>query len=161
VLHIPLLFVGKNIKHELISNQVSGVDIFPTIANLVDSTLKEKIHGRNLLPFSQKSSDDDSAIYLHTIPYEKTSPDDKVGIRTQNYKYFRNSRDSVTDVNLYDLKNDPEENQNIAKNHPDIVSKMEILLKKFLVEHEKRGSTKVDDDELAKIHDELKNFGYI
>ena len=29
-----------------------------------------------------------------------------VGIRTQNYKYFRNSRDSGIDVNLYDLKND-------------------------------------------------------
>ena len=161
VLHIPLLFVGKNIKHQLISSQVSGVDIFPTIANLVDSSIKEKIHGRNLLPFSQKSNSEESAIYLHTIPYEKTSPDDKVGIRTQNYKYFRNSRDSGIDVNLYDLKNDPEENQNIAKNHPDIVAKMEILLKKFLVEQEKRGSAEVDDEELAKIHDELKNFGYI
>ena len=39
----------------------------------------------------------------------------------------------MIDVNLYDLKNDPEENQNIAKNHPDIVAKMEILLKKFLL----------------------------
>ena len=106
VLHIPLLFVGKNIKHQLISNQVSGVDIFPTIVNLVNSSIKEKIHGRNLLPFSQKSNGEESAIYLHTIPYEKTSPDDKVGIRTQNYKYFRNSRDSGIDVNLYDLKND-------------------------------------------------------
>ena len=74
--------------------------------NLVNSSIKEKIHGRNLLPFSQKSNGEESAIYLHTIPYEKTSPDDKVGIRTQNYKYFRNSRDSGIDVNLYDLKND-------------------------------------------------------
>ena len=160
VLHIPLLFVGKNIKHELISNQVSGVDIFPTIANLIDSPIKEKIHGKNLIPFSQESRDE-SAIYLHTIPYEKTSPDDKVGIRTQNYKYFRNSRDSLIDVNLYDLKNDPEENQNIAENHPDIVTKMEILLKNLLVQHEKNSSTEIDDEELAKIHDELKNFGYI
>ena len=88
-LHVPLLFVGKNIKHQLIPNQVSSVDIFPTIANLIDSPIKEKIHGKNLLPHSQKSNDEESAIYLHTVPYEKTSPDDRVGIRTQNYKYFR------------------------------------------------------------------------
>ncbi len=160
-LHVPLLFVGKNIRRQLISNQVSSVDIFPTIANLINSPIKEKIHGRNLLPYSQKSNDEESAIYLHTVPYEKTSPDDRVGIRTQNYKYFRNSRDSTIDVNLYDLKNDPEENQNIAKNHPDIVAKMETLLKNFLVQHEKRHSTEIDDEELAKIHDELKSFGYI
>ena len=67
----------------------------------------------------------------------------------------------MIDVNLYDLKNDPEENQNIAENHPDIVTKMEILLKNFLVQHEKNSSTEIDDEELAKIHDELKNFGYI
>ena len=131
-----------------------------SIANLIDSPIKEKIHGKNLIPFSQESGDE-SAIYLHTIPYEKTSPDDKVGIRTQNYKYFRNSRDSLIDVNLYDLKNDPEENQNIAENHPDIVTKMEILLKNLQVQHEKNSSTEIDDEELAKIHDELKNFGYI
>ena len=160
-LHTPLLFVGKNIKHELISNQVSGVDIFPTVANLIGYSIKEKIHGQNLLPFPQKSSDDESAIYLHTIPYEKTSPEDKVGIRTTKYKYFRNSRDSLIDVNLYDLKNDPQENNNIASENPEIVKSMETLLKKFVLEHEKRSSSEIDDEELAKIHDELKNFGYI
>ena len=67
--------------------------------------------------------------------------------------------DSMND--FLDLKNDPEENQNIAKNHPDIVAKMETLLKNFLVQHEKRHSTEIDDEELAKIHDELKSFGYI
>ena len=72
--HLQLISI---LRYQLISSQVSGVDIFPTIANLVDSSIKEK-----------------------------TSPDDKVGIRTQNYKYFRNSRDSGIDVNLYDLKND-------------------------------------------------------
>jgi len=160
-LHTPLLFVGKNIKHELISNQVSGVDIFPTITNLIGCSIKEKIHGQNLLPFPQKSGDDESAIYLHTIPYEKTSPEDKVGIRTPKYKYFRNSRDSLIDVNLYNLKNDPQENNNIASENPEIVKSMETLLKKFVLEHEKRSSSEIDDEELAKIHDELKNFGYI
>ena len=48
-----------------------------------------------------------------------------------------------------------------SKNHPDIVTKMEILLKNFLVQHEKNSSTEIDDEELAKIHDELKSFGYI
>ena len=128
---------------------------------MIGYSIKEKIHGQNLLPFPQKSSDDESAIYLHTIPYEKTSPEDKVGIRTTKYKYFRNSRDSLIDVNLYNLKNDPQENNNIASENPEIVKSMETLLKKFVLEHEKRSSSEIDDEELAKIHDELKNFGYI
>ena len=160
-LHTPLLFVGKNIKHELISNQVSGVDIFPTITNLIGCSIKEKIHGQNLLPFPQKSGDDESAIYLHTIPYEKTSPEDKVGIRTPKYKYFRAEIDKGKEINLYDLENDPQENNNIASENPEIVKSMETLLKKFVLEHEKRSSNEIDDEELAKIHDELKNFGYI
>jgi len=160
-LHTPLLFVGKNIKHELISNQVSGVDIFPTVANLIGYSIKEKIHGQNLLPFPQKSSDDESAIYLHTIPYEKTSPEDKVGIRTPKYKYFRNSRDSLIDVNLYDLKNDPQENNNIASENPEIVKSMEEILEKLT-----KNATIDEPEKLTKkqekiVEEQLKEMGYI
>jgi arylsulfatase A-like enzyme len=160
-LHTPLLFVGKNIKHELISNQVSGVDIFPTITNLIGCSIKEKIHGQNLLPFPQKSGDDESAIYLHTIPYEKTSPEDKVGIRTPKYKYFRAEIDKGKEINLYDLENDPQENNNIASENPEIVKSMEEILEKLTKNVTVDAPEKLTENQEKIIEKQLKEMGYI
>ena len=70
-------------------------------------------------------------IFLHTIPYEEESSLDRMGLRTSKYKYFRNSRDENEDVTLYDLENDPFENNNIAKNESKIVIEMENMLKEM------------------------------
>jgi hypothetical protein len=71
---------------------------------------------------------------------------------------IHNPKDSI---HLYDLKNDPYENNNIAKINKKIVEEFEDLL----VEMRKYSSTQCKDEEnpeeSSKIEYELKKMGYI
>ena len=115
LLHVPLLFVGNSISPEIIKKQSRHVDILPTLLNLANITNHEKINGQDLISKSGK----DSIQYLHTMPYQKQSNSDMIGIRTDKYKYFRFARNPDENVHLYDLKNDPFENINIAKGNEE------------------------------------------
>ena len=62
---------------------------------------------------------------------------------------------------LYDLKNDPYENNNIAQTHKNLVAQFEKkvleLEKNNLSEYEE----KISDKEMERISNELKRLGYM
>ena len=96
------------------------------------------------------------------MPYEKPSPLDSVGFRTSKYKYFRAVADSKKNVNLYDLKKDQKENNNIAKNYPLIVEEMEKILSEISSSSSKEPEQEeLSKDEEEKIRKELKKLGYM
>lgn len=160
LLHIPLLIKGKQFSSKNISQQVSNLDIFPTIFESLNIPFDNLKYGRSLLKLIHNEKIKENNIFLHTIPYEKESELDSIGIRTGKYKYFRNSKDPKKNINLYDLKNDPYENYNIAKNNSDIINEMENL-----IDNMKKNRIKVDEalteDEEKEISKELKKLGYM
>ena len=158
---IPLLFVGKNIPGDKqISQQVTNVDIFPTILDELELSDNLQRDGRSLVPYFRGNNMKERGVYLHTIPYVEKSIDDKVGIRTSKYKYFRHARDSSENVNLYDLMQDPQENSNIASKNPEIVKEMELVLEELTKNETIESMDDVDDKRLEKIQDELRLLGY-
>ena len=158
---IPLLFVGKNIPGDKqISQQVTNVDIFPTILDELELSDNLQRDGRSLVPYFRGNNMKEREVYLHTIPYVEKSIDDKVGIRTSKYKYFRHARDSSENVNLYDLMQDPQENSNIASKNPEIVKEMELVLEELTKNETIESMDDVDDKRLEKIQDELRLLGY-
>ena len=158
---IPLLFVGKNIPSDKqISQQVTNVDIFPTILDELELSDNLQRDGRSLVPYFRGNNMKEREVYLHTIPYVEKSIDDKVGIRTSKYKYFRHARDSSENVNLYDLMQDPQENSNIASKNPEIVKEMELVLEELTKNETIESMDDVDDKRLEKIQDELRLLGY-
>jgi len=160
-IRVPLLFVGCGVKSTIITQQVRSVDIFPTIAEIIDLSYREKTHGASLLPLFAGQKLDEQPVYLHTMPYQEQSPDDMVGIRTSQYKYFRGSRDSTHNVNLYDLQNDPFENINIAKDNPNLVAKMEKILAEIIANTPTKQKQALNKDEEEQIRNELKKLGYV
>jgi len=160
LLHIPFILKGLGLPQKIISNQVSTLDIFPTIFELVGIQYKKSKYCNSLVPLVNNRKIPSLDIFLHTIPYQKESPLDRIGIRTSKFKYFRNSRDSKKDVRLYDLENDTFENNNIANNNSEIIEKMEGKL----FEMQKNSSKydyKVEKDEEDEISKELKKLGYM
>ena len=161
LLHVPLLFVGNSIKPRIITKQVRHVDISSMIYELLDIQLDRKISGKSLISFADESPQEENPSYLHTMPYQKLSPSDMVGLRTSKYKYFRAARDPKENVNLYDLKNDPYENDNIAETNKELVTQFEKkilqLEKDNLAEFEER----ISEKELQRISNELKRLGYM
>jgi arylsulfatase A-like enzyme len=164
---IPLLFVGYNTpNHKIISQQVATVDIFPTIFEIVGIDYTQKTDGRSLVPLFKDMEFEEKPIYLHTTPHVKITSDDKVGLRTPEFKYFRlvdGIQDkNVEDVHLYDLKNDPFENNNIAESNPNKVKEMESILQTMTkIPESSTAESELTEEETKKIESQLKKLGYI
>ena len=161
LMRVPLLFVGTSIKPRIITKQVRHIDIFPTIFELIDIPLDIKISGKSLVSATNEISEEEEPNYLHTIPYLKPSSLDRVGIRTSKYKYFRVSRDSKKNVNLYDLKNDPYENNNITQTHKQLVAHFENKILKLQKDNLSEYEEKISDKEMQRISNELNRLGYM
>ena len=161
MIHIPLLFVGNLIKPGVITKQVRHVDIFPTICDLLDIPLDRKISGKSLVLLANESLQDENPNYLHTIPYQKSSPLDMVGVRTSRYKYFRSAHNANENIHLYDLKNDPYENNNIAQTHKQLVAQLEKKILKLEKDSLSEYKEEISDKEMERITNELKRLGYI
>ena len=160
LLHIPFFLKGLTLPPKIISNQVSTLDIFPTIFELAGITQNNTKYSSSLVPLINNQQITEKEIFLHTIPYEKESASDKIGIRTSKYKYFRNSKNSKKDVRLYDLENDPYENNNLSKNNLPVIEKMEKSLRDMQNDTLELDNT-LSKEEEEKISKELKKLGYM
>jgi arylsulfatase A-like enzyme len=162
LIHVPLIFSGIKLPQIIISRQVSLADIFPTIYELIDlPTFNMKTDGRSLTPLINGETQKENPIYLQTMPYEKPSALDSIGLRTSKYKYFRSAKDSTKKINLYDLKKDPQENNNIVKNYPLIVEEMEKIISEITSTSKGLEQEELSKDEEEKIRKELKKLGYM
>jgi len=164
MIHVPLFFTGINIpKNKIIHDLVRSVDIFPTIFNMLgidDSALKDK-DGRSLVPMLEDKKLTELPAYFNTNPHKEVTLDDKVGIRTSKYKYFRAEIDKGKEINLYDLENDPQENNNIASENPEIVKSMEEILEKLTKNVTVDAPEKLTENQEKIIEKQLKEMGYI
>ena len=164
IIHVPLLFVGINTpKNKIIHDLVRSLDIFPTVFDMLSidtSTFKDK-DGRSLIPMLEDKKLLELPGYFHTNPHKKITLNDKVGIRTSKYKYFRASIDKEKEINLYDLENDPQENNNIASENPAIVKEMEAILEGLTKNATIDEPEKLTEEQEKIIEKQLKEMGYI
>ena len=93
----------------------------------------------------------------------KSKISNTIGIRTSKYKYFRDRFDNSKNIHLFDIKNDPLEENNIFENNLTIVNSMEIELQKINPNNDfsfkKLDQLSNDDEQKAK--EILKKLGYI
>ncbi len=163
---VPLLFLGVNIpSNKKITQQVRSVDIFPTIIDLIQlSNAKTGKRGTSLLPLIHGEQMDELPAFLDGSPNApKFITENIVGVRTSEYKYFRN-KNFKKNVHLYDLKNDPLEEYNIIDTKFDVAKKMESMLLDLQSEHGfnfEKTDQLFDAEEEKKIEAKLRKLGYI
>ena len=95
---------------------------------------------------------------IESNPLIQIKSNDVIGIRTSNYKYFRDVNESTKRVHLYDLVNDPFENINIAERNPEMVKEFEIRLQIIL--RQDNLLINENDEGSEAISNELKKMGY-
>ena len=161
LLQVPFLINGPGIPSMTNSSQVRTIDIFPTLFDILKLSFPTKIQGKSFFNLFTQNNENYDPCFIHTIPYEKLSKYDLVGIRTPNFKYFRNTKKKNENVHLYDLINDPLENNNIANTEDVKVKEMEDILSSITSFTTNTKQENLDEAEEQKIHDELKKLGYL
>lgn len=164
---IPLIMAGNNLpKSIIISNQIRTIDIFPTLFEIIGAPmLNSKNHGKNLLPLINGDLQKEEIAFLTSgMNSISQKTDDTIALRTSEFKYMRNKDNCENDVRLFNLKDDPFEENNIAENNPELVKRMEEKLQEFEEEFDFRyvsSENEPEEDEIREAEEELKKLGYL
>ncbi|MDC0186958.1 sulfatase-like hydrolase/transferase [Candidatus Nitrosopelagicus sp.] len=166
-IRVPLIFCGNGLPREkIVKKLVRSIDIFPTIfdmCNLSNDQLERR--GKSLVPSISNLGFTESNVFIESSVNVIKSPDSNVvGIRTSKFKYFRDRNIPEKNVHLFDLKNDPLEENNIASKNQQKVVEFENELKKLNGKLDfaiKKTDEEIGIDEAKDIENKLREAGYI
>jgi len=164
LLHVPLVVdVGNKADTKTGAHEglVSLVDIAPTLLDCADADIPDNFYGESLLRLTQ--GDEWNREYVIA---ENELDDGRwgFGCRTSEWKYIVNGHhpDSDTNVNeeLYSIKNDPGETENVIDENEDVAYKMnnQIENHKRLIEKTDQEIQEVEVDERTERR--LEGLGY-
>ena len=126
-IRVPLIIYDPRIhKPAAIDAMVLNIDITKTMLGIAGITAPKNYQGQNLMPFVAKGnipSNRKSILIEHLWKLPEIPSSE--GIRTANWKYFR-YRLITAPEELYDLKNDPLEKNNLAAN-PKYANQLALL----------------------------------
>jgi len=174
LLHVPLFVHGGPFDGSDIDDMVQLLDIPPTVLDVLDieaPDAREQFQGVSFHPDAESKREYAVAEYLAPQP-SMAALEKRVGklpedvrlydrslraIRTDRYKYVRGS-DGAQE--LYDVRSDPTETNDIADTERDIVDELDEQLDAWLdsFEHaESAGEVAMDDDTKSRLED----LGYL
>ena len=161
LLRIPLIMTGVNVpSNNIVQKMIRQVDIFPTILNLVSLPFSDDIDGRNVTSLMNGEKDENLFSYIESPPSVENQSIKYIGLRTSKFKFIQNIDEKNQHYELYDLKNDPHEEKNIADKNPKQIK----ILKNYLIKIRKKkyieSDSKFDSSERQKIDDILRKLGY-
>ncbi|OOG19695.1 hypothetical protein BWD42_07255 [Sphingobacterium sp. CZ-UAM] len=113
-----------------VSDHVSAtIDMMPTFCELIQQTVPAKVDGLSVLPILRgKESVQQQHEYLY---FEYPEYGGQQALRMGQWKAVRsNLMKGIIKTELFDLNKDPKEQHDLAKWHPGIVKKMEIIMEK-------------------------------
>jgi len=120
---VPLIVFDPRQKNQKDSDALAlNIDVPATILDLAGIYQPEGWQGKSLMPIAAnrvKNFERDTVLIEHIWEFENIPPSE--GVRTQDWKYFRYVNDKSIEE-LYDLKKDPQEINNLAKN-PEFAEK--------------------------------------
>lgn len=136
-IRIPMMIYapGKTKAETRSAAMVESVDIYPTLAELAGLTTPETVEGTSMVPlFAQPDRPWKRAAFAQ---YHRSAPGlgrlDGETVRDQRFRYtaWVDSKGSVREAELYDLRNDPTESTNVAKmaEYADALAIMENVRK--------------------------------
>jgi arylsulfatase A-like enzyme len=118
-----------------VSQQVDlSMDIFPTLAELAGVKIEHRIEGRSFLPTLKGMAMNEADRVLYFTRREGGPYGGKAyhAIRQGDWKLLQNS--PYQPMELYNLKEDPLEKNDLAKSNPDVYKKLNGLLMQHIQE---------------------------
>jgi arylsulfatase A-like enzyme/Flp pilus assembly protein TadD len=156
---VPLIISSPRIKKPRIINKVVGlVDIVPTILGYLEVPSPPDIQGKDLCEYinSTDSPIPERYIYCESFTPTKYDCNPLLSVVTNQWKYIETTRPE-----LYDLKQDPDEEENLLTAEPKRTELLQYQLRRILSEHartDKEESSFMLDAESKR---RLESLGYI
>jgi iduronate 2-sulfatase len=98
---------------------ISSVDIYPTLMELCRVKMPHKTDGKSFVPLLKNPA---SSKWDNNMAYSYFN--DGITVRTERYRLTKYFRKNEPLIELYDHKNDPYENDNVAGDHPKLVKQL-------------------------------------
>lgn len=157
--HVPLLIrYPKQQKGTSVDDVVSLVDVVPTILSLLDIPVPDHIQGRDLSKHTHNNRDSTQKrhVYCESLTPTKFDCNPLFGIINQHWKYI-----DTTQPELYNLRDNPDESQNLLHIEDKQARLMKGLLQNLIAQifqNTSGQSTLVPDAESRK---RLESLGYV
>jgi arylsulfatase A-like enzyme len=161
ILKVPMLMRIPGVPgNQVIGQQVSTMDIMPTILELAGCRIPEKVLGTSLTPLWSGNPEAYNVAVAIGERWRDTSH--MIAVRTEEYKYIWDDAQPDAPM-LFDLRTDPKEQHNIAAEHSEIVEKLHQHVKAQL---ERMRSTAPAEASKEPVLDEeivarLRGLGYV
>jgi arylsulfatase A len=128
-IRVPMIAVWQGKIKPGISKQVGAFwDFYPTFQQLAGLTPSKEVDGISILPTLLGKKNQQQHKYYYWEFHESGG---RQGVLLGNWKGIRLNVSTITDppIELYDLKTDIGEKQDIATKHPDIVKQIDAIMK--------------------------------
>jgi len=128
---------NSDVKPKIISSQVRHIDFMPTILEMLDIEMNdsfEKLDGESLVPLIKGEKQIEKLAFSETgNPLNENAPPktpNTKSIRSSKWKFILNEHDNSKE--LYDLENDPKEENNLIGKNNEIEKKLSDELLHFI-----------------------------
>jgi arylsulfatase len=124
VIHVPLImWAPGRIPSVESSAMVTLTDILPTVLEVLGLPEAEGIDGRSLMPLMKgETTSHRDVVMLSEATWQAAR-----GVRTPEWKFIKFLQSTIygrDGIELYNLAEDPHEQNNVAEDHPEVVATM-------------------------------------
>lgn len=127
-LHVPLILAGPGVEPCTVEQAVSAVDLMPTLAELLDLDASPDWPGTSLAPLMKAGVEARSALDVFAQATDcftyKLEP--RQTVLSNGFKLVRGLESGR--IELFHVAGDPDEQYNIAGEHPDLVDELQAKL---------------------------------
>ena len=167
LVRVPLVISGGPVSRtdDRVEDQVRQVDLLPTVLDLVGlaEAIPTRVDGRSLSPLMRGEPLAEAPAFIESCQ-NTSQPSSLYGVRYENWKYAVDVDDPGVPEELYDLSADPDETNNVARQHPS-----EAMMMRHLIEDHIAGaktaavsmSAEMSEDEMVGLADHLRKLGYV
>ncbi len=155
---VPLIFYAENYlpRGRVVNYSVRLIDIMPSILEMLRTKIPEENQGVSLIPFIEGREKEDLPSYIETVsPRENYGWAELAGLIDEGWKYIQAPKSE-----LYNLRADPEEENNVANNEKKIANSMKEKLTRVIKEYTSElegGEKRLTLEEQER----LRSLGYI
>jgi arylsulfatase A-like enzyme len=153
LVHIPLVFDVPGREGRQIDQQVSLIDVPPTLYDLLGIETPEAVQGRSLEPLMTGEDREDRVVVC------TASGGEMLATRTPEWKLLWDRKADT--VELYHLTEDPGEKHDVSAESPEIVEQFRALLEDHVAEARATDTDLPEVEESDEVKRRLEDLGYV